>query len=109
MSISEISVQELAALGTGARVVDVREPAEWESAHIAHAVHVPLASVPDQIDVFDGDPTYVVCLSGGRSHNACKFLDDLDGRDVVNVVGGMRAWLDAGLDVALGAAGSAGA
>lgn len=109
MSISEISVQELVALGTDARVVDVREPEEWESGHIAHAVHVPLATVPEHTDVFDGDPTYVVCLVGGRSHNACKFLDQLDGRAVVNVVGGMRAWNDAGLDVVQGAAGIAGA
>ena len=49
MSISEISVQELAALGPSIRLVDVREPDEWNEMHIGHAVHVPLGTVPDQV------------------------------------------------------------
>lgn len=101
MTIEEISVQDLAALGPGARIIDVREPGEWEQGHIANARLVPLATVPDHVDAFDGDPTYVVCRSGGRSGKACEFLA-AQGRSVVNVRGGMLAWADAGLDVETG-------
>ncbi len=36
-------------------------------------------------------PTYVICHAGGRSAHACEFLG-AQGRDVVNVAGGMLAW-----------------
>ena len=102
MTIQEISVQDLAALGGSARVIDVREPNEWAQGHIAHATLVPLATVPGAVDQFDGDPTYVVCRSGARSGKACEFLGD-QGNNVMNVAGGMIAWTAAGFDVATGA------
>ena len=94
MTIREITVDELAALGADAHVVDVREDHEWAEAHVAHAVHVPLATVPDSLDRFDGAPTYLICRSGGRSLHACEFLA-ARGHDVVNVSGGMIAWVGA--------------
>jgi rhodanese-related sulfurtransferase len=107
--VVQISVQELAALGPDARIVDVREPGEWEQGHIAHATLVPLATVPGNVDRFDGAPTYVVCRSGGRSGQACEFLAG-HGLDVVNVAGGMLAWTAAGYDIAVGpGAGATGA
>jgi len=99
---AEISVQDLAALGSAARIVDVREPDEWAQGHIGHASLVPLATVPGNIATFDGDPTYVVCRSGGRSGQARDFLRG-EGHSVVNVTGGMLAWMAAGFDVVTGA------
>jgi rhodanese-related sulfurtransferase len=99
--VTEISVQELSALGASARVVDVREPDEWAQGHIGHASLVPLATVPGRLDAFDGEPTYVVCRSGGRSAQACDFLRN-QGHRVVNVTGGMIAWAAAGFDVVTG-------
>ena len=101
MSFGEITVEELAALGPDARIVDVREPDEWSDGHIPWAVHVPLGTVPEQLASFDGSPTYVICRVGGRSARACEFAASND-LEVVNVVGGMLAWERAGLDVAHG-------
>ena len=95
-------MQDLAALGPEVRLIDVREPGEWESGHVGHAVLVPLATVPEHLDRFDGSPTYVICRSGGRSANACQFVAG-QGHDVVNVAGGMLAWNAAGLDTVVGA------
>ena len=50
MAYGEITVGELLALGAAVRVIDVREPDEWADGHIPWAVHVPLATVPDQLD-----------------------------------------------------------
>ena len=109
MTVVEISVQDLVALGPDARIIDVREPDEWAQGHIGHAALVPLGSVPDNLDAFDGDPTYLVCRSGARSGRACEFLG-AQGLEVVNVAGGMIAWADAGFDIATGAgSGAAGA
>ena len=108
MTIPEISVQDLAALGSGVRLIDVREADEWADAHVAHAVHVPLPTVPESLDRFDGGPTYVMCKVGGRSLRACEFAA-AHGHDVVNVTGGILAWLDAELPVEAGQAGAVGA
>jgi rhodanese-related sulfurtransferase len=95
VAYGEITVGELLALGDEVRVIDVREQDEWDDGHIPWAIHVPLGTVPEQLEQFDGSPTYVVCRSGGRSGRACEFAAG-QGVDAVNVVGGMLAWWDAG-------------
>jgi rhodanese-related sulfurtransferase len=99
MAISEISVDALAdLLGSGARLVDVREVDEYQAGHIPGARLVALGTVPDHVDAFRGDgPTYVVCRSGARSMRACEFLA-AQGIEIVNVAGGTMAWTLSGRD-----------
>lgn len=105
MSVQEITVDELATvLDRGARLVDVREPIEYEEARVPGGVLVPLSTVPGNIDAFRGDgPVYVICKSGGRSMQACEFLAG-QGVEAVNVAGGTLAWIATGRDVATGPA-----
>jgi rhodanese-related sulfurtransferase len=100
MAIREITVEELADLvANGSRLVDVREHHEYDDGHVPGAVHVPLATVPDNIDQFRGEgPTFVICRSGGRSLRVCEFLADR-GVEAVNVAGGTLAWQLSGRDV----------
>lgn len=102
MAHRDITVGELAALGEGVRLIDVREPSEFEEIRVPYAVLLPLGSVPDHLDLFHGDASYLICRSGGRSARACEFLAE-QGFDVVNVEGGMIAWCDAELVTASGA------
>jgi len=95
MTIEEISVADLAALGRDITLIDVREDDEWADGRVPYACHVVLGTVPDHLDQFDGSPTYVICKAGGRSMKACEFAA-AHGHDVVNVAGGMMAWADAG-------------
>lgn len=101
VAIDEISVYDLHALGPDVTVIDVREDDEWAAGHVPHSRHVVLATVPGRLDEFDGDPTYVICKVGGRSYRACEFASG-EGRHVVNVAGGMLAWVEAGFDVITG-------
>ena len=103
MPITEVSIDELAdALASGARLLDVRQTDEYVAGHVPGAVHVPLASVPDNIEAFRGEgPAYVICKSGGRSRRACEYLAD-QGVDAVNVAGGTMAWQLSGREVATG-------
>jgi rhodanese-related sulfurtransferase len=103
MPIPEISVDDLAVLmAGGARLVDVRNPDEYEAGHVPGAVSVPLAAVPENIAAFAGDgPVHVICKVGGRSMSACAYLID-HGLDVVNVAGGTDGWIMSGRDVATG-------
>jgi rhodanese-related sulfurtransferase len=103
VAIPEIDVDELAErLRSGARLIDVREPDEYERGHVPGAVSVPLATVPDQLDVFAGDtPVYVICQAGGRSRRACEFAA-AGGIDAVNVDGGTGAWIATGRETVAG-------
>src|SRR6478736_5442195 len=82
-------------LPEGLAVLDVREPVEWEHAHIEGAVHIPLMDLPQRLgDVPDGQ-VLVVCKVGGRSAQAVGWLAQ-QGYDVVNLDGGMLDWAGAG-------------
>jgi rhodanese-related sulfurtransferase len=99
----EIDVNALAErLRAGARLIDVREPDEYARGHVPGALSVPLATVPDQLDLFRGpSPTYVICQAGGRSRRACEFVE-AHGIDAVNVEGGTGAWIASGRETVSG-------
>jgi len=102
--IREIAAGELRALlERGAVVVDVREPDEYAEGHVPGAVNVPLATVPENLDVFRRPvPVYVVCHSGGRSMRACEFLVGQGIDTVINVAGGTSGYAALGHPVQSG-------
>ena len=99
MAITEITVDELdERLAEGARLIDVRQPYEFDEARVKGAVLVPLATVPDNVEAFRGDgPVYIICRTGARSARACEFLAS-HGIEAVNVAGGTLAWIKSGRD-----------
>jgi rhodanese-related sulfurtransferase len=104
VTISEIDVDELHQRHAGgAPVFDVRQPDEYEEAHVPGAHLIPLAEVPDHLAELPSDqPVLLICKSGARSMRAAEFLDT-QGYDAVNVAGGTMAWIDAGFPVDRGA------
>lgn len=84
---------------SGAMLLDVREPDEWQAGHAPDAVHVPLAALAASVDRLDKDqPIVAVCRVGGRSERAAAALLQR-GYDAVNLAGGMQAWQAAGMPV----------
>ena len=84
------------------RVVDVREPDEilGELGHIPGSENVPLSTVPAASLTWDkGQEIVVVCRSGGRSGRIAASLATIGFGRVMNMVGGMLAWNEAGLPV----------
>ncbi len=101
--MKEVTVNELKSDLGSVSVVDVRERDEFSMGHVAGAVHVPLAMVPIRMNELDRSTThYLICQSGGRSAQACAFLEQ-QGYDVVNVIGGTGTWIDSGFPVEVGA------
>jgi len=103
--LPQIDVRELARRidGGNLRVVDVRGSGEWESGHIASAIHHDLQRLAADLKApLPGNgPVAVICGSGYRSSIACSLLERA-GVDIplVNVTGGMGAWSQAELPVA---------
>lgn len=84
-------------MDTGAILVDVREPQEWQAGHAQGARHIPLAELDQrQRELPTGRPIITVCRSGARSAQAASMLAQ-QGREVSNLRGGMRAWVAGGL------------
>ncbi|WP_228514587.1 rhodanese-like domain-containing protein [Frondihabitans sp. VKM Ac-2883] len=49
-------------------LVDVREPNEYATGHVAGAINIPLDTLPARVeDVPDAEPVYVICQAGNRS------------------------------------------
>ena len=103
VKVDEADVRQTAdalGAGTGALLVDVREPHEWRAGHVGEARHIPLAELPAQIDGLPRHaPVYLICRSGARSHRAAEYLKGLGFERPINVKGGMIAWERAGLPV----------
>jgi rhodanese-related sulfurtransferase len=82
-------------LPEGLTVLDVREKVEWVHGHIDGATHIPLMELPGRLDEVPTEQTLVVCKVGGRSAQAVAYLT-ANGRDAVNLAGGMIDWFAAG-------------
>ena len=82
-------------LPEGLAVLDVREPVEWHYGHIDGAVHIPLGELTGRLDEVPEGQTLVVCKVGARSARAVGWLVQ-QGRDAVNLDGGMLDWESAG-------------
>ena len=96
--IREIDVFELQARrerGDRFQLIDVREPWEADINEIEGAELIPLGELPDRLDKLDPQVSYVVhCKMGGRSANAVALMQEAGFRDVVNLEGGIAAWVD---------------
>ncbi|MGW6890200.1 MBL fold metallo-hydrolase [Streptomyces chartreusis] len=85
----------------GAVLVDVREAPEWAEGHAPGAVLAPLSALTAGEPLPESArsrPVVAICRSGKRSREAAALLS-ARGAEVVDVVGGMRAWTEAGLPV----------
>jgi len=74
-------------------LLDVRQPSEYEEAHIPGATLIPLPKLHDSLNELDPKkPAIVYCAIGGRSRVAAQLLSGLDFKEVYNLKGGIKAW-----------------
>jgi hydroxyacylglutathione hydrolase len=104
-SVPQITVSELArhVAAADVQVVDVRSESEWRSGHIPTAMHVPLGYLLDRLNEVPADrPVIVHCQAGKRSAIAASVLKRAGRERVVNLTGGMDAWVGEGEKVTRG-------
>jgi len=94
----EISPQEAVELLSRkqARLIDVREPWEFEAAHIEGSVMMPMGDVPARAhQELDPDERLVVlCHHGQRSLNVTAWLRNQGFENVQSLRGGIDAWAE---------------
>jgi glyoxylase-like metal-dependent hydrolase (beta-lactamase superfamily II)/rhodanese-related sulfurtransferase len=103
--VPQIAVAELRDLietRPDLQIVDVRRPAEYESGHAPRSVTAPLAKLRELLPALKLDPnapTAVICAGGYRSSAGASILQKHGFKDLLNVTGGTKAWIDAGYEV----------
>lgn len=95
----EVSVQDMRKAiqdkGLNIHVIDVREPDEYQIAHVDGVPLIPLATLPQRFTELDPNQTiYVHCKSGIRSMKAVRFLQEQGFKYVKSVRGGILAWAE---------------
>lgn len=75
------------------RLVDVREPWEFDICHIPNSINIPMGEIPQRIDDFDEDiDTVIICHHGVRSRHVIQFLEQQAVGSLINLDGGVDAW-----------------
>ena len=74
-------------------LLDVREPNEFQYAHIADSVLIPLNQIPNRLGELDPQQEIVViCHHGMRSQQAANYLVQSGYKNIANLTGGIDAW-----------------
>lgn len=74
-------------------LLDVRQPAEYEKAHIPGAKLIPVPDLSNRLNELDPSKTHIVyCAIGGRSRMAAQMLSGKGFDKVINMSGGIKAW-----------------
>jgi len=81
----------------GWMLLDVRTDDEWAAGRIAGSVHIPMDQLMQRMDELE-DRVVCVCAVGARSARVAQFLN-AQGREAVNLDGGLYAWEGSGLPV----------
>jgi adenylyltransferase/sulfurtransferase len=95
----EVTVQDMKKAldnpSLGIKVIDVREPDEYEIAKVNGVPLLPLSQLQQRFTELDPNAQYYIhCKMGGRSMKALQFLRQQGFKYLKNVKGGIDAWSD---------------
>jgi adenylyltransferase/sulfurtransferase len=95
LEISAVELKQRLDRGEKLRIIDVREPNEWQINRIPGAQLIPLGEIPRRYAELDPDEELVMqCKVGGRSAKAADFLRSVGFKRVLNLRGGILEWID---------------
>jgi adenylyltransferase/sulfurtransferase len=95
LEISAVELKQRLDRGEKLRIIDVREPNEWQINRIPGAQLIPLGEIPRRYAELDPDEELIIhCKVGGRSAKAADFLRSVGFKRVLNLRGGILDWID---------------
>ena len=93
--ITSIELKQRIDRGDTLKIVDVREPNEYQINRIPGSQLIPLGDVPKRYEELNKNDEIVVhCKMGGRSAKAADFLRSVGFSRVLNLKGGILDWVD---------------
>jgi len=94
-SIEELSIDKFGELQTRReiKVIDVREPHEFDEDHIEDSFSYPLTRLDEEAeDIVSEGPIATICHSGNRSTTAASILKRHGVNDVMVFLAGFKTW-----------------
>jgi phage shock protein E len=94
-NLYEISLTQINKnIQTGAVVIDVRTPQEYETEHANNAINLPLDEIQNGKlpEVAKESFVYLYCRSGNRASQAKALLEQAGFEKVINI-GGLNQWI----------------
>src|ERR1700720_4263752 len=96
---AQMAAEELASADPPL-VLDIRNPREWQTKHIARSVNIPLNHLQERIAEVPRDRRIAVhCAGGYRSSIAASILHQYGITHLIEMAGGLAAWEAAKLPV----------
>ena len=93
MEITGSDLKSVLDAGRPIRLLDVREPHEWQIAHIDTAQLTPLSQFENFIeDLNPEEEIYLYCYKGKRSMTALKKLQERGFSNLRSLAGGIDQW-----------------
>jgi adenylyltransferase/sulfurtransferase len=93
--ITAVDLKQRLDRGDKLRIVDVREPNEFQINRIPGAELIPLGEIPRRYAELDpAEELVVLCKMGGRSAKAADYLRTVGFTRVLNLKGGILDWVD---------------
>jgi molybdopterin/thiamine biosynthesis adenylyltransferase/rhodanese-related sulfurtransferase len=93
--IGPSELKRLLDAGEPVRIVDVRQPIEWEIVHLEESSLIPRDRLSEELYAVDrGERIVVVCRSGVRSARVVVELRAAGFRNVRSLAGGIIAWVE---------------
>ena len=103
--IKEVTVsdtKERMKQNPAAKLIDVREDNEWDSAHATGAIHLGKGIIERDIETMVPDKStelILYCGGGYRSALAADALEQIGYTNVFSMAGGWKAWRDSGGEI----------
>lgn len=99
-SVSAEVFKERMVTGKADHILDVRKPGEYLAEHIEKAKNTPLDFINDEMHRIDKDTEYHIhCAGGYRSMIFASILKSRGVDQVIDVAGGFKAIVEAGIEV----------
>src|ERR1043165_3808793 len=93
--ITSVELKQRLDRGDKLKIVDVREPNEYQINRIAGSELIPLGDIPKRyVELNPEEEIVVQCKVGGRSAKAADFLRSVGFKKVLNLKGGVLHWID---------------
>jgi rhodanese-related sulfurtransferase len=93
LEITPLEVKQRLERGDKLLIVDVREPWEHGHCHIENALHIPMGSIPANLQKLDGDEEVICyCHHGMRSLDVANWLRAQGIAGAKSMAGGIDRW-----------------
>ena len=95
-SVIQIDVHKVKEMedNASATIVDIRDPASYQTGHIPNAIHLSDNTVQQFIlDTDKEKPLVIYCYHGISSQGAAAYFSEQGFKEVSSMIGGFEGWL----------------